>query len=298
MSHTPDNAVSQSPVSEIVSLRAQVAELEQIVAQQATTEALLRQRLAAYGADDGASGASHRVQEAFLANMSHELRTPLNAILGLSEALQEYVYGSLNQRQQQVLRTVEENGRQLLALVNDMLDLANLEAGRVHLQVDQVALEPLCQTCVREVTEQAQQKQIALSLHMEESLPPITADPRRLRQILLHLLQNAIKFTPEGGKIGLDVRLDGEIAEMSGVAFTIWDTGIGVAKEQQEQIFASFVQGDEGLSRHYGGAGIGLALVARLVELHGGRVALASEVARGSRFTVVLPAHGREHAAA
>ncbi len=294
MSTTPDESVSQGMVSELDSLRARVGALEQRIAEQAETEAMLRQRLEQWGKDgnypQAQPASAEQVQHAFLSNVSHELRTPLNAILGLTEALQEYVYGSLNKRQQQILRTVEDNGRQLLALVNDMLDLANLEAGRIHLHVDQMSLGPFCQKCLREVEPLAQQKQIALSLNLDEPLPTITADPRRLQQIVFQLLQNAIKFTPDGGRVGLEVRSDTTAG--AGIAFVVWDTGIGVAKEQQEQIFASFVQGDGGLARHYGGAGLGLALVTRLVALHGGRVLLASDVARGSRFTVVLPLDG------
>ncbi|NJN65960.1 MAG: response regulator [Chloroflexaceae bacterium] len=227
-----------------------------------------------------------RLKDEFLANMSHELRTPLNAILGLSEVLQEEVFGPLNDKQRSSLHSIEESGRHLLALINDILDLSKIEAGKTELEPGPVSVESICQTSLQLIRSQAHKKGLRLSQTIDHGVIRIQADERRLKQILVNLLSNAVKFTPDGGKVGLEVI--GQ-AEHQSVQFVVWDTGIGIGQEEMPHLFEPFVQLDSGLNRHHEGTGLGLALVARLTEMHGGSVAVESEVGKGSRFTVSLP---------
>ncbi len=227
-----------------------------------------------------------RLKDEFLASMSHELRTPLNGILGVSESLREGVYGPLNPRQQRAMLDVEDCGRHLLALINDILDVAKIEAGKVDLELGTHEIKPLCQGSHRLIKEAALKKHISVSLAMDHAPRQLVVDQRRLKQILVNLLSNAVKFTPQGGKIGLEVVADRSRRE---VRFTVWDSGIGISREDQTRLFQPFLQLDSGLSRHYEGTGLGLVLVKRLTELHGGVLQIESEVSRGSRFTVILP---------
>jgi len=230
-----------------------------------------------------------RLKDEFLASMSHELRTPLNAVLGMAEALCEETYGPLDERQRRALQMIEESGRHLLDLINDILDLAKIGAGKLELDIAPVAVTSICQASLRLVKQSAQKKQIALESSIDPALTTIPADARRLKQMLANLLANAIKFTPAGGRVGLEVRGD---AAHNAVDFTVWDTGIGIAPEQQERLFEPFVQLDSRLARQYEGTGLGLALVYRMAEMHGGGVALSSTLGVGSRFTLSLPWHG------
>lgn len=234
-----------------------------------------------------------RTKDEFLANMSHELRTPLNAILALSESLLEELRGPLNERQQAAIRSIEASGRHLLALINDVLDLAKIEAGRMNIVKEVVAISDVCESSLTLVKEQATKKQIRLSLQIDDPQARFLADPRRLKQILVNLLSNAIKFTHRGGAVELRVVTD---AEQGTIAFTVSDTGIGIASDQLQQLFQPFVQLDSSLSRQHEGTGLGLALVRRLVDLHGGSVAVASELGKGSAFTVTLPYQPVRHA--
>ena len=227
-----------------------------------------------------------RLKDEFLANMSHELRTPLNGILGISESLHEEVYGPLNPRQHRAILDVEDCGRHLLDLINDILDVAKIEAGKVELELGSLDVEQVCQASHRLIKEAALKKQISVAVVIDRSLGQLVADQRRLKQILVNLLSNAVKFTPQGGKIGLDVVGDRVKRE---VRFTVWDTGIGISPADQTRLFQPFLQLDSGLSRHYEGTGLGLVLVKRLTEMHGGALHIESEVGKGSRFTVVLP---------
>ncbi|MBD2462063.1 PAS domain S-box protein [Oscillatoria sp. FACHB-1407] len=227
-----------------------------------------------------------RLKDEFLANMSHELRTPLNAILGLSEALQEQVFGTLSDRQRHSLQTIEQSGRYLLELINDILDLSKIESGRMDLQLATVSVEQLCESSLAFVRQQAHQKNILLHSCIPADLGHITLDERRMRQALINLLSNAVKFTPDGGEIRLEVQPDSTHQRLQ---FSVIDTGIGIAAEHIPKLFKPFVQLDSSLTRRYTGTGLGLALVRRIVELHKGGVTLESEIGQGSRFTLTLP---------
>ena len=227
-----------------------------------------------------------RLKDEFLASMSHELRTPLNAILGLSEALQEEVYGPLTVKQHRSLRTIEESGKHLLELITDILDLSKIESGKMELQKAPTSLANLCESSLNFVRQQAYQKNLILSSKIAQSLGVIEVDERRIRQVLVNLLSNAVKFTPDGGEVSLEVELnlDAEVVELS-----VTDTGIGIDPEDLDRLFQPFVQLDSSLSRRYAGTGLGLALVRSLVQMHDGSVTVESEEGKGSRFTVSLP---------
>ncbi len=227
------------------------------------------------------------MKDEFLANMSHELRTPLSSILGITEVLREQVYGPLSAKQLKALDTVEASGQHLLALINDILDLAKVEAGQTELANDWVEVNSLCQASLKFVQTTAQKKQLQIQFIPDSQVEIILADERRLKQILLNLLSNAVKFTPDGGTVGLEVI--GIPNQGPSVQFVVWDTGVGIPQEAMERLFKPFVQLDSRLSRQFEGTGLGLALVYRMAELHGGSVAVESTVGQGSRFTVTLP---------
>lgn len=227
-----------------------------------------------------------RLKDEFLASMSHELRTPLSTILGLSEILLEGLHGPLNKDQYDFLQNIEHSGRHLLALINDVLDVAKIEAGQIELEPSLVMVEYLCQASLRLIKQSATKKRLRLSFSFDSAVKDIMADERRLKQILINLLSNAVKFTPEGGAMGLEVRGDQEAQTLH---FTVWDTGIGIAKENFQHLFKPFTQLDSRLSREYNGTGLGLTLVHRLTELHGGGVSVTSQLGQGSCFTVSLP---------
>jgi PAS domain S-box-containing protein len=252
--------------------------------------ALLARRVDERTADLSAANAelarTAMLKDEFLASMSHELRTPLNAVLGLSEALQEEVYGPLNERQRRSLHSIAESGRHLLELINDILDLAKIGAGKLELNLEPTSIETLCQASLRLIKQIAHTKQLSVTVKIDPAVTLLHVDARRVKQILVNLLSNAVKFTPKGGAIGLEVV--GDTARQA-VDLTVWDTGIGIAQEQMSQLFQPFVQLDRRLARQYEGTGLGLALVYRMVELHGGSITVTSEIGQGSRFTVALP---------
>ncbi len=227
-----------------------------------------------------------RLKDEFLANMSHELRTPLNGILGLSEALQEQVYGAVAPEQHQALQTIIESGQHLLTLINDILDLSKIEAGKLTVDLEHVEIARVCQASLRMIRQVANQKQVSVELKIDPALSSVRADERRLKQILVNLLSNAVKFTPTGGRVGLDVQA---VAAREEMRFTVWDTGIGIASGDIPRLFQPFSQLDSRLARQYEGTGLGLALVARMTELHGGRVGVSSKPGEGSQFSVALP---------
>ncbi|MGZ9235766.1 MAG: hybrid sensor histidine kinase/response regulator, partial [Anaerolineales bacterium] len=227
-----------------------------------------------------------RVKDEFLANMSHELRTPLNAILGLSESLGEQIAGPLNEKQQKYISTISESGHHLLSLINDILDLAKIDAGHITLDINKVDIRSVCQASLRMIKQLAQKKNQEVSLEIDDGLGLMWADERRLKQMIVNLLGNAVKFTPENGKLGLKVNGDREANQ---IAITVWDNGIGIKDGDLERLFQPFVQLDSGLAREATGTGLGLALVAQMARLHGGSVSTVSEAGKGSRFTILLP---------
>jgi PAS domain S-box-containing protein len=229
-----------------------------------------------------------RVKDEFLANMSHELRTPLNTILVAGEVLADGVVGPVNERQRRYLATMEMSGRHLLSLINDILDLSKIEAAQMALDFDRVSVDDLCRACLQFVKEQALRKALTVSYRIEPPVIEMMADIRRVKQMLINLLTNAVKFTPEGGQVRLEVlvRPEDDLVE-----FAVQDTGIGIAPDDMVKLFKPFIQLDSSLARASEGTGLGLALVSRLAEVHGGHVRVTSEgvPGRGSRFTLTLP---------
>ncbi len=233
-----------------------------------------------------------RLKDDFLANMSHELRTPLNAILGMTEGLKDGVFGTVSDRQMKALQTVESSGIHLLALINDILDVAKIESGKVTLELNSVSIENLCQSSMTFIHQQASAKNIQLIARIPPHLPEMMLDERRLKQVLINLLNNAVKFTPEGGTITLSVShypVSINLETANYLRITVMDTGIGISAENIQKLFQPFIQIDSALNRQYVGTGLGLALVKRIVELHGGKVSLTSELGVGSCFMVDLP---------
>jgi len=231
-------------------------------------------------------GRALRAKDQFLANMSHELRTPLNAILGLSESLIELAAGPLNEKQSRYIGMISESGNHLLSLINDILDLAKIEAGQIVLNINEVDLKQVCQASLRMINELAHKKNQQVTLEIDDGIGPVWVDERRLKQVLVNLLSNAVKFTPENGKLGLEVQAD---KEEKRIMLTVWDNGIGISESDLTRLFRPFVQLDSGLAREVTGTGLGLVLVAQMVRLHGGSIAVESQLGQGSRFTAVLP---------
>jgi PAS domain S-box-containing protein len=237
-----------------------------------------------------------RLKDEFLASMSHELRTPLNAILGMSEGLQEGIFGDINHRQQNAIATIERSGRHLLELINDILDLSKIESGKLELEISKVPIRSLCENSLIFIRQMALKKKIQITSLIPDDIGSIQADHRRLRQVLINLLSNAVKFTPEGGNITLAVtRLannhnDQNPTCVDWIVFSVSDTGIGIAPENFHKLFQPFSQVDSSLSRHYNGTGLGLSLVRQIAELHGGQVIFTSELGEGSCFMVQIPA--------
>jgi PAS domain S-box-containing protein len=235
-----------------------------------------------------------RMKDEFLANMSHELRTPLNAILGLTEALQEGIFGDLKEAQARTLHTIETSGQHLLALINDILDVAKIEAGKVELHRQGVNVADLCYSSCKFVAQEAIQKNIQIDTQLAPDLPPVMLDERRMRQVLINLLSNAVKFTPDGGKVTITtgcspIEAEATPCQSGKIHIAVADTGIGIAPEKLSRLFQPFVQIDSALNRRYQGTGLGLALVKRIVELHGGQVSVTSHPGQGSCFTLALP---------
>jgi PAS domain S-box-containing protein len=229
---------------------------------------------------------ANRTKDEFLANMSHELRTPLNSILGLSESLLEERRGSLNDHQHRSLQMIEASGHHLLDLINDILDLSKVEAGMFELYLQPVPLDEFCHSCLALTKAQAGKKSIAVTYRNEAATKRIVADPRRLKQIVVNLLTNAVKFTPQGGHVTLQVN---DHPEQDLIRFSVIDDGIGISPEDVKRLFQPFVQVDSNLNRQYEGTGLGLALVQKLTDLHGGSIEVESELGKGSCFTVNLP---------
>lgn len=224
-----------------------------------------------------------RHKSEFLANMSHELRTPLNAVIGFSDMLLEKMFGDLNQKQDEYVQDILSSGRHLLALINDILDLSKVEAGRIELELSTFNLPMALENALTLIRERATRHGVEVSIDIDPGLGDYTADERKVKQILLNLLSNAIKFTPEGGRISVGATL-----REGGVEIAVTDTGIGIASDDHQRIFAEFYQIRSGM-RKPEGTGLGLALTKKFVELHGGRVWVESQVGQGSTFTFTLP---------
>jgi signal transduction histidine kinase len=220
----------------------------------------------------------------FLAHMSHELRTPLNAIIGFSEALTARMFGEVNAKQDEYLRDIHSSGQHLLSLINDILDLAKVEAGRMELELSEFNLPAALRNAMTLVRERAQNHGITLKLHVDRKLGEIRADERKVKQIVLNLLSNAVKFTPDGGRVEVDARVCDALAEIS-----VKDTGTGIAPEDQAKLFEEFHQVGHYAAGKQEGTGLGLVLTRRFVELHGGKIWLESVPGRGSTFTFTLP---------
>jgi signal transduction histidine kinase/CheY-like chemotaxis protein len=225
-----------------------------------------------------------RHKSEFLASMSHELRTPLNAVIGFSDVLLERMFGDLNMRQDEYLRDIRDSGQHLLELINEILDLSKVEAGRMELDPAHVALSPVLEHGLAMVRERAERTGISLELTTDPALDTVWADELKLKQVVLNLLTNAVKFTEAGGSVTVSARRNGDVAEV-----TVRDTGVGIADEHRERIFEAFQRGGRGVRTSTEGTGLGLTLSRRIVELHGGRLWMESEVGKGSLFSFSLP---------
>jgi signal transduction histidine kinase len=225
-----------------------------------------------------------RLKSEFLANMSHELRTPLNSILGFAELLKEKAFGPLTDQQLQYLNNIANSGKHLLELINDILDLAKVDAGKIELHPEPFSVVQLIDEIHAIVRSIAKKKNIQVNREISPELQTITVDHSRFKQIMYNLLSNALKFTPENGTVTIYVQSSKELVE-----FAVQDTGIGIALEDHDRIFNEFEQVDGSRARKYEGTGLGLALTKRLVELHGGKIWIESELGKGSKFIFTIP---------
>lgn len=230
---------------------------------------------------------ANQAKSDFLASMSHELRTPLTSILGLSEVLQEEYFGKLNSKQKQYLNDIQESGQHLLLLINDILDIAKIEAGKMELELGPVVVKELLENSLIMIKEKAGKHNIKLDVDLAPEIKglKIQADERKLKQIIFNLLSNAVKFTPDGGRIQL-----GASCEDEKLAVAVTDTGIGISLEKREKIFEEFYQVEAGLRDKTPGTGLGLPLSRKMVEMHGGEIWCESEgEGKGSRFVFTIP---------
>jgi PAS domain S-box-containing protein len=231
--------------------------------------------------------ASNQAKSEFLASMSHELRTPLNAIIGFSQVLHELYFGSLNDKQAEYVTDIIDSGKHLLSLINDILDLSKIEAGKMELEVSGVKIADLLQNSLVMIKEKALAHSLSLEIQMREDIEgtKIVADERRLKQVMFNLLSNAAKFTPDGGAISVEARKEGKELIIS-----VSDTGIGMTPQEQKRLFEAFYQASGGIKDKTPGTGLGLAITKSIVEKHGGRIWMESEgLDKGSRFTFTLP---------
>jgi signal transduction histidine kinase len=233
--------------------------------------------------------AANQHKSEFLANMSHELRTPLNAIIGFSEVLHERMFGELNDKQTEYIQDILTSGRHLLSLINDILDLSKVEAGRMELDLSSFDLPAALENAVTLVKERAGRHGISLDLTVDPGFGELIGDERKLKQILLNLLSNAVKFTPDGGRVTvMAAPLNGPSGAPGMIEIAVTDTGVGIAPADQATIFEEFRQVGSGAQQQEG-TGLGLTLTKKFVELHGGRIWVTSEVGKGSTFTFTLP---------
>ena len=220
----------------------------------------------------------------FLANMSHELRTPLNAVIGFSEVLKERMFGELNDKQSEYIDDIHTSGRHLLSLINDILDLSKIEAGRMELELSEFSLPEMLQSTLVLLRERASNHNIALGLEVAPELGNVRADERKVKQVMLNLLSNAVKFTPDGGSVGV-----GAVANAGTIEISVTDTGIGIAPEDLAAVFEEFKQVGQDSARKAEGTGLGLALTKKFIELHGGTIRVESTPGKGSTFAFTLP---------
>jgi len=280
----------QGRASRLIGTHIDITERKQAEAELREAHARLEQRVAERTADlqiaNLALEKAAHMKDEFLASMSHELRTPLTGILGLAESLQYGTYGKLDERQLDAMRMVESSGRHLLALINDILDLSKIEAGRFDTKLEACSLADVCQASLHLTRGMAHQKRQDVRFSINPATIVLNADMRRLKQMLVNLISNAVKFTPQGGSLGIEV--EGNQSEHQ-VSISVWDKGIGISEQDLPRLFQPFVQLDSSLSRQYAGTGLGLALVQRLAQMHGGIVQVESKLGEGSRFTILLP---------
>ena len=235
--------------------------------------------------------AANQAKSEFLANMSHELRTPLNAVIGFSEVLRDKYFGKLNEKQADYVNDILESGKHLLSLINDILDLSKVEAGKMELEPSQVNIKNLLENSLVIIKEKAHKHGIGLDLKIPEEMSElnIQADERKLKQIMFNLLSNTVKFTPDGGKISMTAQLT-IINQQSSIQISVADTGIGISPEDHEKIFDEFYQVKGDMKDKTPGTGLGLPLTKKLVEMHGGRIWVESEgEGKGSTFSFVIP---------
>jgi signal transduction histidine kinase/CheY-like chemotaxis protein/CBS domain-containing protein len=261
-----------------------------VLAQDITEQQQVAKELAAKNAD---LVHLNRLKDEFLACISHELKTPLTAVLGLSSLLKDQTLGALNERQARYAGLIYHSGRQLMTVVNDILDLTRIETGQLELTLEPVQIQTVCDRAYAQAQQRPSEKnqqdeespsEIKFTLEIEPGLEMLVADELRLRQMLMHLLSNALKFTDTSGEIGL------KVTSWEGwIAFTVWDTGIGIPAQKQHLIFQKFQQLEKPLTRRYEGTGLGLVLTQRLARLHGGDVSFISKPGEGSQFTLLLP---------
>ncbi|WP_448192126.1 PAS domain S-box protein [Azospirillum sp. sgz301742] len=229
---------------------------------------------------------ANRAKTAFLSNMSHELRTPLNGILGFAEVIQQQMLGSLeNPGYLTYVAEIKRSGELLLANINDLLEMATIEAGAVDLNETLVDFRDVVVACLRLIGKRAERAKLNVQADIEVELPPLLADPQALKQVLLHLLSNAVKFTPEGGRIGVSARVDTDGALVA----EVFDSGIGIPTDRLETVFQPFVQGEAALARRYEGIGLGLSIAKSLVEQHGGKLEIRSMEGIGTTVLIHLP---------
>ncbi len=235
---------------------------------------------------------ANRHKSEFLANMSHELRTPLNAIIGFSEVLQERMFGDMNDKQTEYINDIHGSGKHLLSLINDILDLSKVEAGRMELELATFDVPSAIDNALTLIKERAGRHNLELQAKVGPEITAITGDERKVKQILLNLLSNAVKFTPEGGRIIVAARPADDMVEVS-----VTDTGIGIAPEDCKAVFEEFRQVGTDYTKKAEGTGLGLALTRKFVELHGGKIWVTSEVGKGSTFAFTLPVTATPQAA-
>lgn len=272
-------ALTSTTATTLEQLQHQLESLHAQLAQQ-------QQRLAELEAINRDLEDAARVKDDLLATIGHELRTPLNAMLSLVHILEEQLESALTERQRESFRVIESSGQHLLELINDILDLSKLQAGKIRLKIETVEVEPLCAETLTIIRQLAEQKGLRITVQRDERVNAIQADRLRIKQILVNLLSNAVKFTPEGGAIGIEII---GLPEREQARFIVWDTGVGIAEQDLPLLFKPFVQIENELSQQNTGSGLGLALSQRLARQHGGDILVESKPGVGSRFILELP---------